>query len=55
MIAPALRFVRDRLDGRGEGEGRSLALAARVMLGQADVLWERGLLDYLLLRARKPA
>jgi hypothetical protein len=25
------------------------------MLGQADVLWERGLLDYLLLRARKPA
>ncbi len=55
VIAPALRFVRDRLDGRGEGEGRSLALAARVMLGQADVLWERGLLDYLLLRARKPA
>ena len=42
VIAPALRFVRDRL-------------AARVMLGQADVLWERGLLDYLLLRARKPA
>jgi hypothetical protein len=25
------------------------------MLGQADVLWERGILDYLLLRARKPA
>ena len=55
VIAPALRFVRDRLDARGEGEGRSLALAARTMLGQADVLWERGVLDYLLLRARKPA
>jgi SAM-dependent methyltransferase len=55
VIAPALRFVRDRLDARGEGEGRSLALAARTMLGQADVLWERGILDYLLLRARKPA
>jgi len=55
VIAPALRFVRDRLDARGEGEGRSLALAARTMLDQADVLWERGLLDYLLLRARKPA
>jgi SAM-dependent methyltransferase len=54
VIAPALRFVRDRLDARGEGEGRSLALAARTMLDQADVLWERGLLDYLLLRARKP-
>ena len=55
VIAPALRFVRDRPDARGEGEGRSLALAARTMLDQADVLWERGLLDYLLLRARKPA
>ena len=55
VIAPALRFVRDRLDARGEREGRALALAARTMLGQADVLWERGLLDYLLLRARKPS
>jgi SAM-dependent methyltransferase len=55
VIAPALRFVRDRLDARGEREGRSLALAARTMLDQADVLWERGLLDYLVLRARKPA
>src|SRR5688572_1867130 len=55
VIAPALRFVRDRLDARGEREGRSLALAARIMLDQADVLWERGVLDYLLLRARKPA
>jgi hypothetical protein len=24
------------------------------MLAQADTLWERGLLDYLLLEARKP-
>jgi SAM-dependent methyltransferase len=55
VIAPALRFVRDRLDLGSGREGRSLALAARVMLGQADLLWERGLLDYLLLRARKPA
>jgi erythromycin 3''-O-methyltransferase len=54
VIAPALRFVRDRLDAPGEREGTTLALAARTMLAQADVLWERGLLDYLLLRARKP-
>jgi hypothetical protein len=54
VIAPALRFVRDRLDARAERGGRSLSLAARTMLGQADVLWERGILDYLLLRARKP-
>ncbi len=55
VVAPALRFVRDRLDARGAREGRSLALAARTMLDQADVLWERGLLDYLLLRAHKPS
>jgi hypothetical protein len=24
------------------------------MLSQAEVLWERGLLDYLLLEAQKP-
>lgn len=29
--------------------------SARTMLGQAEVLWERGILDYLLLRAEKPA
>ena len=55
VIAPALRFVRNRLDAGVGREGRSLALAARTMLGQADVLWERGILDYLLLRARKPS
>lgn len=54
VIAPALRFVRDRLDAGTHHADRSLALAARAMLSQADVLWERGLLDYLLLRARKP-
>ena len=54
MVAPALRFVRDRLDGSREREPRSLALAARTMLAQADTLWERGLLDYLLLDGQKP-
>lgn len=54
VIAPALRVVRDRLDAGTHPAGRSLALAARLMLDQADVLWERGLLDYVLLRARKP-
>jgi microcystin synthetase protein McyJ len=54
VIAPALRAARDRLDAGTHRAGRSLALAARAVLSQADVLWERGLLDYLLLRARKP-
>jgi microcystin synthetase protein McyJ len=54
VIAPALRFVRDRLDSARDREPRTLALAARTMLSQADVLWERGLLDYLLLSGRRP-
>jgi len=54
VIAPALRFVRDRLGAGGDREPRSLALAAGAMLSQADVVWERGLLDYLLLEGRRP-
>ena len=54
VIAPALRFVRDRLD-RGAGDvPRSYELAVRVMLRQVDLLWRRGVLDYLLLHGRKP-
>jgi len=53
VIAPALRVVRDRLDRDGPSS-RSFALATRAMVRQADVLWERGLVDYLLLEARKP-
>ena len=52
VVAPALRFVRDRLDHDGSSS-RSFALATRAMVRQADVLWERGLVDYLLLDARK--
>ncbi len=52
-IAPALRFVRDRLDGAHHGS-RTQALAARAMLAQVDLLWERRLIDYLLLSARRP-
>jgi SAM-dependent methyltransferase len=55
VIAPALRFVRDRLDSGDPPAAPSLTLAARVMVAQADVLWERGLLDYLLLSAGKPS
>jgi SAM-dependent methyltransferase len=55
VIGPALRFVRGRLD-RGDGEvPRSYELAVRLMLRQVDLLWRRGMLDYLLLHGRKPA
>jgi erythromycin 3''-O-methyltransferase len=53
VIGPALRFVRDRL-GRVSGVPRTYALAARIMASQAELLWERGILDYLVLRARRP-
>ncbi len=54
VIAPALRFVRDRIDrARGEATG-SYRLAASIMLSQVELLWERGMIDYLLLRATKP-
>ncbi|MGZ4147079.1 MAG: class I SAM-dependent methyltransferase [Actinomycetota bacterium] len=55
VVAPALRFVHDRVD-RGRVEAaRSLTLAARIMLAQVDLLWERGMIDYLLLHAVKPS
>jgi len=54
VIAPALRFVRGRLES-GESEAPlAMRLACRVMLAQAELLWERGVLDYLLLCAKKP-
>jgi erythromycin 3''-O-methyltransferase len=53
VIAPAFRAVRARL-AAGDG-GAAHRLAARTMLREAEVLWERGVLDYLLLTARKPA
>ena len=34
---------------------RSYELAVRLMLRQVDLLWERGILDYILLRGSKPA
>lgn len=51
VIGPALRFVRRRLDAAPAG---AQALGARVMLGQVDLLWERGMIDYVLLTARRP-
>jgi SAM-dependent methyltransferase len=54
VIAPALRFVRDRLARPQPGVPRGQVLASRIMLAQIDVLWEHGVIDYLLLRATKP-
>jgi erythromycin 3''-O-methyltransferase len=53
VIGPALRFVRQRLD-RVDDVPRSYVLAASVLASQAELLWQRRVLDYLLVRARKP-
>jgi SAM-dependent methyltransferase len=54
VIAPALRFVRKRLRRPQPGVPRGQVVASRLLLGQVDVLWEHGMIEYLLLRARKP-
>ena len=55
VLGPAFRFVQDRIDRtRGEVD-RSYSLAARVMADQAELLWTRRVIDYVLLLATKPA
>jgi SAM-dependent methyltransferase len=54
VIAPALRLTRRRLAHRAGAPG-SIRLAARVFLSQAELLWKRGAMQYLFLRATRPA
>jgi cyclopropane fatty-acyl-phospholipid synthase-like methyltransferase len=54
VIGPALRFVRRRLDDADHAPA-AMRLAARVMLAQTELLWRNGVVDYMLLRARKPS
>ncbi|MEX0754842.1 MAG: class I SAM-dependent methyltransferase [Actinomycetota bacterium] len=54
VIGPALALVRRRLE-RGEMDAPlAHVLAGRVLLAQVELLWRRGMLDYLLLSARRP-
>jgi SAM-dependent methyltransferase len=54
VIDPALRFVRHRLEHASDAAPRAVRLAARVGLGQVELLRRRRLIDYLLLEAIKP-
>jgi erythromycin 3''-O-methyltransferase len=54
VIAPALAFVRRQLAIESGGAPMAMRLASRVLLAQVELLWRRGLLDYLLLKAVKP-
>jgi erythromycin 3''-O-methyltransferase len=54
VIAPALAFVRRRFDTESGRAPVIMRLASRAMLSQVELLWRRGLVDYLLLQAVKP-
>jgi hypothetical protein len=53
VIAPAIRLTRARLAQPTTAPTGQHA-AARLLLGQVDLLWRRHLIDYLLLRAVRP-
>ena len=53
VIAPALRLTAARLAGATDAPAGQQA-AARLLLGQVDLLWRRRIIDYLLLRAVRP-
>jgi SAM-dependent methyltransferase len=55
VIGPALRFVRERIDRDSGKTPRLYGLAVRLMFRQIELLWERGMLDYILLHGTKPA
>lgn len=52
VIGPAFCHVRQRL-AAGEGDPVQ-RIAARTMLREAQLLWDRGILEYQLVTARKP-
>jgi cyclopropane fatty-acyl-phospholipid synthase-like methyltransferase len=53
VIDPAIRLTRARL-ARPDGAPSSIRLAARVVLSQVELLRNRGVVDYLFLRAVRP-
>jgi len=53
VIAPAVRLTAGRLAGPGAAPAGQQAIG-RLLLGQVNLLWRRGIIDYLLLRAVRP-
>jgi SAM-dependent methyltransferase len=55
-VYPAVAtWMRRRLAGTGDEVPRTIRLASAAMLTQIELLWRRGLIDYVLLRAVKPS
>jgi SAM-dependent methyltransferase len=53
VIAPALRLIAGRLASPRAAPAGQQAIG-RLLLWQVDLLWRRGIIDYLLLRAVRP-
>jgi SAM-dependent methyltransferase len=53
VIGPALRLTWDRLRS-GTRTAPGHRTAARVMLAQVELLWRRGIIEYVLVRAVRP-
>ena len=53
VIAPALRLTAERLKNTTAAPAGQHA-AARLLLGQVNLLWQRQIIDYLLFRAIRP-
>jgi hypothetical protein len=53
VIAPALRLTAQRLENATAAPAGQRA-AARLLLWQVNLLWQRQIIDYLLLRAIRP-
>jgi SAM-dependent methyltransferase len=55
VIGPALQLTATRLSGATTTAPAGHRAAARLLLWQVDLLWRRRIIDYLILRAVRPA
>jgi hypothetical protein len=53
VIAPALRLIAARL-ARAPTAPTGQRAAARLLLRQVELLWRKGIIEYLLLHATRP-
>ncbi|MDQ3783462.1 MAG: methyltransferase domain-containing protein [Actinomycetota bacterium] len=55
VFPPAISLFRQRLETHGVEQPFLYRLAARILLDQWDLLYRRGMMEYLLVRGRRPS
>lgn len=55
VFPPAIRLFKSRIDTHGVEQPYLYRLGARLLLAQWDLLYRRGMMDYLLVRGSRPA